>query len=79
MLIQDRRRCRPHATPEMLAQLNAAQRASVTDMEQQGWKLQFVRREPMRPSQPVLIGEGNTHLILSAEGEARQAAIKLRT
>lgn len=68
MLIQDRRRCRPFATPEMLASLNAAQRAGVASMERQGWKLHFVRRTPPRGPQPVLVGHGNSLVALSADG-----------
>lgn len=74
MLIQDRRRCRPHAKPEMFAQLNAAQRARVSDLEREGWELQFVRRLPTRTAQPVLVGRGNTRLTLCSEGRVDPAA-----
>lgn len=47
MLIYDRRRCRPLPASQMRTALSLAQRAKLGELEHQGWRLAFVRRETM--------------------------------
>lgn len=47
MLIYDRRRCRPLPGPEVRRRLALAQRAKLSHLEQGGWRLLFVRGEPV--------------------------------
>lgn len=68
MLIQDRRRCRPHAAAEMLARLNINQRFGVANLEREGWKLRFVRHGAAGAPVAVLVGRGNEHVSLDTAG-----------
>lgn len=46
MLIYDRRRCRPLDTDQVRQRMTITQRAQLGLLEQEGWRLLFVRGEP---------------------------------
>lgn len=75
MLIQDRRRCRTPAVNEFRALLNTTQLLSLARLEQEGWRLRFVRTAPATLPVPVLTTRDNAHAVLRADGQLDDASV----
>ena len=75
MLIQDRRRCRTPAVNEFRALLNASQLHSLANLEREGWRLRFVRRDASSALPvPVLATRDNEHAVLQPNGQLDDTA-----
>lgn len=65
----ERRKDQHRSTREMRADLNAAQRETLADLERYGWQLKFVRRPIFQPSVPVVFdGDRKTYAVLEPDG-----------
>lgn len=65
----ERRKDQQRTAREMRADLNDAQKETLTDLERFGWQLKFVRRPIFQPSVPVVFdGDRKTYAILEPDG-----------
>lgn len=65
----ERRKGQHRTSRELRADLNDAQRETLTDLERFGWQLKFVRRPIFQPSIPVVFdGDRKTYAILEPDG-----------
>lgn len=68
MLIQDRRRCRPQTEKDFRAKLNNSQLVNLSQLEREGWRLQFVRERPSQLPVTVLGARDGRRALLHADG-----------
>lgn len=69
MLIQDRRRCRPQSQKDFRAKLNTSQLVNLSELERDGWRLQFVRERPSQLPVTVLGARDGRRAVLLADGK----------
>lgn len=66
---QERRTTPPRASRELRADLNDAQRETLSELERFGWQLKFVRRPIFQPSIPVVFdADSKKYAVLEADG-----------
>ncbi len=69
MVERERRKSEPRTTRELRAELNAAQRQTLGELERFGWQLKFVRRPLFEPSVPVVFdGDRKRYGVLEPDG-----------
>ncbi|WP_166211125.1 hypothetical protein [Cognatiluteimonas telluris] len=73
MTEQDRRSADMENAARLRALLNEDQRMTLTELEQFGWSLKFVRRPLFQPSVPVVIdGDRKRYAVLEADGSLNE-------
>ena len=69
MTQQERRKGEQRSTRDMRAELNEAQRDTLTELERYGWQLKFIRRPIFQPSIPVVFdGDRKSFAVLEPDG-----------
>jgi len=69
MIQQERRKDEQRTPRELRADLNEAQRLTLSELERYGWQLKFVRRPIFQPSIPVVFdADRKTYAVLEADG-----------
>lgn len=70
MTESERRKDESRSTRDMRAELNDAQRDTLSELERYGWQLKFIRRPIFQPSVPVVFdGDRKTYAVLEKDGE----------
>jgi hypothetical protein len=73
MTEQDRRSADMENAARLRALLNEDQRMTLTELEQFGWSLKFVRRPLFQPSIPVVIdADRKRYAVLEADGSLNE-------
>jgi hypothetical protein len=73
MTEQDRRNADVENASRLRALLNEDQRMTLTELEQFGWSLKFVRRPLFQPSIPVVIdADRKRYAVLEADGSLNE-------
>jgi hypothetical protein len=73
MTEQDRRNADVENAARLRALLNEDQRMTLTELEQFGWSLKFVRRPLFQPSIPVVIdADRKRYAVLEADGSLNE-------
>ena len=69
MTESERRKDESRSTRDMRAELNDAQRDTLSELERYGWQLKFIRRPIFQPSVPVVFdGDRKTYAVLEKDG-----------
>lgn len=73
-LTSDRRRAVSATARALEKQLNDEQKATLRSLENFGWELKFVRRQPFQDPIPVVFdGDRKKFAVLTADGELDEA------